>query len=107
MQNTDLTMKNIAFYCFFISAFARLCRPKSSLDYKKMRSDIAASIRQSKLSYRTRGTMLMDQDVAQQKDDNEDEDEDEEDEMNGDVNDFQLCVRTRKIVDDSSSDEEE
>jgi hypothetical protein len=73
-----------------------------------MRGDIAASIRQGQLSYRTHGAMLMDQDFAQQNDDKDDEDEeDEEDEMNGDVNDFRSCVRTRKIVDDSSSDEEE
>jgi hypothetical protein len=89
---------------FFISAFARLCRPKGSLDFKKMRSDIAASIRQGKLSYRTQGTMLMDQNVAQQNDNNDDEDEDE---MNGDVNDFKSCVPTNETVDDSSSNEEE
>jgi hypothetical protein len=90
---------------FFISAFARLCRPKSSLNYKKMRSDIAASIRQGKLSYRTHGTMLMDQDIAQENGDNDDADD--EDEINGDVNDFQSRVPTSEIVDDSSSDEEE
>jgi len=70
-----------------------------------MRGDIAASIRQGQWSYRTHGAMLMDQDFTQENDDKDDEDE--EDEMNGDVNDFQSCVRTRKIVDDSSSGEEE
>ncbi len=94
---------------FFILAFARLCRPKSSLDYKKMRSDIAASIRQGKLAYREQQPMLVDQDVAQQNDDNDDEDDDEDEanERNDIVNDLQLCAPTSEIVDGSSSDEEE
>ena len=90
---------------FFILVFARLCRPRSSLDYKKMRSDIAASIKQGTLAYRAHGTMLMDQDVGQQNDDNDDEDE--ANETNDVMNDFQLCVPTSGIVDDSSNDEEE
>ncbi|CAM4985939.1 unnamed protein product, partial [Rotaria socialis] len=111
-----------------IYAFARLSNPKSSLDYKKMRSDIAANIRQGNLSHRTRGALLMDQnyngendadnddDDEENKSDNDDEDEenesdndddDEENESTNHVNDAQSRGRTSEAVNDSSNNEEE
>ncbi|CAF3985921.1 unnamed protein product [Rotaria sp. Silwood1] len=117
IKTTDLTMKKILFCCFFISAFARLSHPKSSLDYKKMRNDIAANIRQGNLSHRTHGALLMNQNYNEENDaDNDDndgennsdnDDDDEENESNSHANDFQSRIRTSEVVDDSSNDEEE
>ena len=114
IKTTDLTMKKISFYYFFISAFARLSHPKSSLDYKKMRNDIAANIRQGNLSHRTRGASLMNQNYNGENDaDNDEEnnsdsdDDDEENESTNHANDVQSRVRTNEVVDDSSNDEEE
>ena len=102
IKTTDLTMKKISFYYFFISAFARLSHPKSSLDYKKMRNDIAANIRQGNLSHRTRGASLMNQNYNGENDaDNDDNDEennsdsdddDEENESTNHANDAQSRV---------------
>ncbi|CAF1666678.1 unnamed protein product [Rotaria sp. Silwood1] len=100
-----------------IYAFARLSHPKSSLDYKKMRNDIAANIRQGNLSHRTHGALLMNQNYNEENDaDNDDndgennsdnDDDDEENESNSHANDFQSRIRTSEVVDDSSNDEEE
>ncbi|CAF1412989.1 unnamed protein product [Rotaria sp. Silwood1] len=100
-----------------IYAFARLSHPKSSLDYKKMRNDIAANIRQGNLSHRTHGALLMNQNYNEENDaDNDDndgennsdnDDDDEENESNSHANDFQSRRRTSEVVDDSSNDEEE
>ncbi|CAF1395056.1 unnamed protein product [Rotaria magnacalcarata] len=77
-----------------IYAFARLSNPKSSLDYKKMRSAIAANIRQGNLSHRTRGALLMDQNYNGENDADNDEndkennsDNDDDDEENKSDND--------------------
>ncbi|CAF1251423.1 unnamed protein product [Rotaria magnacalcarata] len=108
-----------------LDAFARLSHPKGSLDYKKMRNDIAANIRQGNLSYRTHRALLMNQNSNGENDahndeennsdnDNDDEennsdndDDDEENESNNHVNDFQSRIRTIEVVDDSSNGEEE
>ncbi|CAF2262969.1 unnamed protein product, partial [Rotaria magnacalcarata] len=111
-----------------IYAFARLSHPKSSLDYKKMRSDIAANIRQGNLSHRTRGALLMDQNYNGENDADNDENDKENNSDNGDddegsesdndddneenestnhVNDAQSRGRTSEAVNDSSNNEEE
>ncbi|CAM4787186.1 unnamed protein product [Rotaria magnacalcarata] len=119
------TYKYLGYWVTTKKAFARLSHPKGSLDYKKMRNDIAANIRQGNLSYRTHGALLMNQNSNGENDahndeennsdnDNDDEennsdndDDDEENESNNHVNDFQSRIRTIEVVDDSSNGEEE
>ncbi|UJR38913.1 hypothetical protein I4U23_031581 [Adineta vaga] len=101
-----------------IYAFARLSRPKYSVSYKKMRSDIAANIRQGNKSDRTRRSMPIDQNVPQHDganadecdessgDDESDEDDDEELYEDENFDNVRSDVRKSKIVDESSSEEE-
>ncbi|CAF0972671.1 unnamed protein product [Adineta ricciae] len=84
-----------------IYAFARLSHPTCSFDYKKMKSDIAANIRQGNLAYRVQGSMAVNYDLNQQ-----DADSDEDDESNDEADD-QSRVPSNDTQDKSSTDEEE
>lgn len=96
--NVEITF---LFLLFSIVAFARLSHPKSSFNQKKMRNDIAASIRQAKLPHRTHGPLMMYRSNDGENDGDNDEDNDEDNDDVNDTND-----RTDDNGNDGNADEE-